>query len=60
MRCDGFGIDYGNQNAGVGRLRGKSAVAADDATNRGAHLFGILERAYQIGTYSALRIATAD
>jgi hypothetical protein len=38
----------------------KSAVAANNATDRGPHLFGILEGAHQVGANSAFSIVPAD
>ncbi len=60
VRCNGFGIDHRNQNAGIGHLGGESAVATNNATDPGPDLFGILKRAHQVGTDSKLGIATAD
>lgn len=53
-------IDDGNEYANVSDLARIAAVAADDATNSGAHFLGVFESSYEIGTDVFLRVASAN
>src|SRR5256885_691371 len=53
-------VDYGDEYTGVRYLCGVAPIAADDATNGGAHFLGIFEGSHQVGADVLRRVAPAN